>query len=37
LIPGARFDVLPNAGHFPHMQTPQDLHRRVMDFLDHPA
>jgi 3-oxoadipate enol-lactonase len=37
LIPGARFDVLPNAGHFPHMQTPEDLHRRVMDFLDHPA
>lgn len=37
LIPSARFDVLPNAGHFPHMQTPEDLHRRAMDFLDHPA
>lgn len=34
LVPGARFAVLDDAGHFPHLQTPASLARRAKDFLD---
>ena len=32
-IPDARFQVLTDAGHFPHLQTPEDLARIALDFL----
>jgi 3-oxoadipate enol-lactonase len=34
LIPGARFAVIANAGHFPHIQTPNEFARLVVEFLD---
>jgi 3-oxoadipate enol-lactonase len=34
LIPGARCDVLPRAGHFPHLQSPEDLARMAIAFLN---
>ena len=34
LIPGAQFALLPDAGHFPHMQTPDALVALATDFLD---
>jgi 3-oxoadipate enol-lactonase len=33
LIPGARFAVMDDAGHFPHLQAPQSLARLARDFL----
>jgi 3-oxoadipate enol-lactonase len=33
LIPGARFAVMEDAGHFPHLQAPQSLARLARDFL----
>jgi len=33
LIPGARFEVMEDAGHYPHLQAPQDLVRLACDFL----
>jgi 3-oxoadipate enol-lactonase len=33
LIPGARFEVMEDAGHYPHLQAPQDLVRLARDFL----
>jgi 3-oxoadipate enol-lactonase len=35
-IPGARFDVLADAGHFPHMHTPEDLVAMAVDFFRSP-
>lgn len=32
-IPGSRFHVLPGAGHFPHLQTPQQFLRLTESFL----
>lgn len=32
-IPGARFDVLADAGHFPHMHTPEDMVAMAVDFF----
>lgn len=34
LIAGARFAALPDAGHFPHVQTPEALVALATDFLD---
>jgi pimeloyl-ACP methyl ester carboxylesterase len=34
LIPGARFALMEDAGHFPHLQAPQSLVRLARDFLD---
>ena len=34
LVPGARFDVMEDAGHFPHLQAPQTLVRLARAFLD---
>jgi 3-oxoadipate enol-lactonase len=34
LIPRARFAVMEDAGHFPHLQAPQTLVRLARDFLD---
>jgi 3-oxoadipate enol-lactonase len=33
LIPGARFEVMENAGHFPHLQAPATLVRLARRFL----
>jgi 3-oxoadipate enol-lactonase len=33
LIPGARFAVMDDAGHFPHLQAPHSLTRLARDFL----
>lgn len=33
LIPGARFAVMEDSGHFPHLQAPQSLARLARDFL----
>jgi pimeloyl-ACP methyl ester carboxylesterase len=32
-IPGARFDTIDGAGHFPHLEQPEALVRRVLDFV----
>jgi pimeloyl-ACP methyl ester carboxylesterase len=32
-VPGARFALLPDAGHFPHLQTPDALVALATDFL----
>ena len=32
-VPGARFAVLADAGHFPHMHTPEDLVAMALDFF----
>jgi pimeloyl-ACP methyl ester carboxylesterase len=34
LIPGARFEVMEDAGHFPHLQAPETLVRLARSFLD---
>ncbi len=33
-IPGARMDVIANAGHFPHWEQPQDFVERLSRFVD---
>jgi len=35
-IPGARLDVIPNAGHFPHWEQPDEFVRRLAAFVDGP-
>jgi len=34
VIPGARYQVLTEAGHFPHLQAPEDLARMAMGFFN---
>jgi len=34
LIPGARFELMKHAGHFPHLQAPETLVRLARSFLD---
>jgi pimeloyl-ACP methyl ester carboxylesterase len=31
-IPGARFELIERAGHFPHLEQPQEFARRVLEF-----
>ncbi|MGH6769824.1 MAG: alpha/beta fold hydrolase [Xanthobacteraceae bacterium] len=33
-IPGARFEAMPNAGHFPHIEQPDEFARRVIAFAE---
>jgi len=33
-IPGARFETIEGAGHFPHLEQPQAFSRAVSGFLD---
>jgi pimeloyl-ACP methyl ester carboxylesterase len=33
-IPGARFEVIERAGHFPHLEQPQEFARRALAFAD---
>jgi pimeloyl-ACP methyl ester carboxylesterase len=37
LIPGARFETIERAGHFPHIEQPAEFARRVLAFADAPA
>ncbi len=34
LVPGARFEILTDAGHFPHLQAPESLSRMAMRFFN---
>lgn len=34
LIPGARFETVENAGHFPHIEQPDEFARRALGFAD---
>ena len=33
-IPGARFEPIERAGHFPHLEQPEEFARRVLAFID---
>jgi len=33
-IPDARFGTIPGAGHFPHLEQPDALARRIVDFVE---
>ena len=37
MIPGARFETVERAGHFPHIEQPDEFARRVLAFADAPA
>ncbi len=34
LLPQARFELLPRAGHFPHVEAPDAFARRVLEFME---
>jgi len=34
MIPGARFEIVPKAGHFPHLEQAEDFARRVHAFME---
>jgi pimeloyl-ACP methyl ester carboxylesterase len=34
MIPGARFETVPKAGHFPHLDQPEEFARRVHAFME---
>jgi pimeloyl-ACP methyl ester carboxylesterase len=36
LIPGARFEPIARAGHYPHLEQPQEFARRVLAFAGMP-
>jgi pimeloyl-ACP methyl ester carboxylesterase len=36
-IPGAQFETIKGAGHFPHLEQPNALARRILDFIEEPA
>jgi pimeloyl-ACP methyl ester carboxylesterase len=36
-IPGARYETIAGAGHFPHLEKPAELARRVVEFSKEPA
>jgi pimeloyl-ACP methyl ester carboxylesterase len=33
-IPGAQFETIEGAGHFPHLEQPGALARRIVDFVE---
>ena len=33
-IPGARFDTIARAGHFPHIEQPEEFARKVFAFIE---
>jgi len=33
-IPGARFELIARAGHFPHLEAPDEFARRVFAFVE---
>jgi pimeloyl-ACP methyl ester carboxylesterase len=33
LIPGARFDTIERAGHFPHQEQPKVFAQKVLEFM----
>ena len=33
LVPGARFEIIPGAGHFPHLERPAVVHEHLAGFL----
>ena len=35
-IPGARFETIRGAGHFPHLEQPDEFARRILDFIAQP-
>ena len=35
-IPGARFETIERAGHFPHLEQPEEFARRVLAFAQAP-
>lgn len=37
LIPGARFELIDEAGHYPHLERPETFARRIADFAGAPA
>ena len=37
MIPGARFETIERAGHFPHLEQPDEFARRALAFADAPA
>jgi pimeloyl-ACP methyl ester carboxylesterase len=36
LIPGAKFETVERAGHFPHLEQPEEFARRALDFAQAP-
>ena len=34
LVPGARFETVAKAGHFPHLEQPEDFARRIHAFME---
>jgi pimeloyl-ACP methyl ester carboxylesterase len=36
-IPGARFEPIARAGHFPHLEAPEEFARRIFAFIEGPA
>jgi pimeloyl-ACP methyl ester carboxylesterase len=36
-IPGARFEPIERAGHFPHLEQPAEFARRIFAFVDRAA
>jgi pimeloyl-ACP methyl ester carboxylesterase len=34
LVPGARFEAIERAGHFPHIEQPDEFARRALSFAD---
>jgi pimeloyl-ACP methyl ester carboxylesterase len=36
-IPGARFELIKRAGHFPHIEQPDEFARQILAFVEHRA
>ncbi len=37
LVPGSQFDLIDDAGHYPHLERPEIFARRIADFAGRPA